>query len=264
MSGDARRAMLDRLATTIDATDQGLDLFRRAAQLASSLNTDLEATVLGDSDLRNFAELPFGNTISISTGLRRSFDRSALDVVSRAARSRIRQVHQELNRRFDISCTTCHEESASRTGTVLRLSMSNRFVLTRGASRPKHAVHSRPNLVRSHNIVSAVSGGEAAIHRTIVQCLSVSQALSCTPNFVADEALRSIVSAELRALGEKAGEVASVEFASPLDIDAFAAAANRLAADLVIAPFEITQGSEAGLQSLLGQIDCPLLLVNAA
>jgi len=44
--------LLMRLAAAIDSSEEGLDLFRRTARLAASLNMALEATILKDQNLQ--------------------------------------------------------------------------------------------------------------------------------------------------------------------------------------------------------------------
>jgi len=265
LTEDIQKETTAGLAAAIDASEQGLDLFRSAAQLASLLKTDLEATFVGNSDLRKFAELPFGNTISIATGLRRAFDRSTLDTVSRADRQRILEVNKELNRRFQISCTTCHEETSSRMGVVHKLTMSNRFVLTHGASqRQRASAEGTARTAEQVNIVmSALSGDAALIQQEIAQCVCIAETLHCVPKIVIDESLRSRVLVGIGELGETASSDVGIEAVSPYGIDAFASVVSRLKPALVIVPVELTDGSEIGLQALLDKVDCPLLLVNS-
>jgi len=257
-----------RLATAIDSSEEGLDLFRRAARLAASLNMALEATVLEDLNLQHLADLPFGRTFGFSTGMTRHFDREALSDVARSKEEHIRKAHEELTRQFRISCTTVSESSVSVAGAILQLTAVNRYVLARGLLHSTEIVRPRglPRAGNSDgNVLIALGSDEVSMESDVATGLRIAQTLDRTPVLLAPMALRDALTTLLQARrGRASDKPIEAEFDERIAPDNLCAVAGRYKADLVVMPVELVGSSEEDFKTFLRRVGCPLLLINRA
>lgn len=257
-----------RLAAAIDSSEEGLDLFRRAARLAASLNMALEATVLEDRNLQHLAELPFGRTFEFSTGMTRHFDREALSDVARSKAERIRKAHEELTRQFRISCTTVSESSVSAAGAILQLTAANRYVLARGLLHSTEIVRPRglPRAGNSDgNVLIVLGSDEVLMERDVATGLRIARTLDRTPVLLAPIELQDALTTLLQAhRGRASDKPIEAEFDERIAPDDLCAIAGRHKADLVVIPVELVGASEEDFKTFLRRVGCPLLLINRA
>lgn len=257
-----------RLAAAIDSSEEGLDLFRRAARLAASLNMALEATVLEDRNLQHLADLPFGRTFGFSTGMTRHFDREALSDVARSKAERIRKAHEELTRQFRISCTTVSESSVSAAGAILQLTAANRYVLARGLLHSTEIVRPRglPRASSSDGNILIVLGSDPSLMESDVATgLHIARTLDRAPVLLAPMALQDALTMLLQARrGRASDKPIEAEFDERIAPDDLCAVAGRHKADLVVMPVALVGSSEEDFKTFLRRVGCPLLLINRA
>jgi hypothetical protein len=262
MSED-RAVSAGRLAAAIDSSDEGIELFRRAAMIAAALDMALDATILEDQNLAHMADLPFGKTFEFSTGLTKTFDRNVLVDVARSHARRIRETHAELTRQFRISCTTNSTSSVSTASTILRLSTLNRYVLTRGLSHATEYLPRRRPKARDGSVLVALTNGTETLETDLRIGLAAANALNCKPIIFASRQLETPLMALLNTLKAGSGGASPlVEFTDSIESSDLCAMAGRHNAGLIVLPVELTGGSEAEFRSFLQQVGCPLLLVN--
>lgn len=257
-----------RLAAAIDSSEEGLDLFRRAARLAASLNMALEATILEDRNLQHLADLPFGRTFGFSTGLTRHFDREALSEVARSKAERIRKAHEELTRQFRISCTTVSESSVSAAGAILQLTAANRYVLARGLLhsteivRPRSSSRSRE---LNGNVLIVLSNDPISLESDVATGLRIARTLDRTPVLLAPTVLQDALTILLQTRrGRASDKPIEAEFDERIAPDDLCAVAGRHKADLIVMPVELVGSSEDDFKTFLRRVGCPLLLINRA
>jgi hypothetical protein len=257
-----------RLAAAIDSSEEGLELFRRAARLAVSLNMALEATILEDQNLQHLADLAFGRTFGFSTGLTCHFDREALSEVARSKAKRIRKAHEELTRQFRISCTTVGESSVSAAGAILQLAAANRYVLARGLLHSTEIVRPR-NSSRSRelngNVLIVLSNDPISPESDVATGLRIARTLDRTPGSLAPTVLQDALTIPLQTRrGRASDKPIEAEFDERMAPDDLCAVAGRHKADLIVMPAELVGSSEDDFKTFLRRVDCPLLLINRA
>lgn len=255
----------ERLATAIDGSVEGLSLFRRAAQIAASLNIALEATILDDRNLQHLADLPFGRIFGFSTGVSRNFDRSVLADLDRAKAERIRKAHKELIDTFQISCTTSRENAASVAHTVLQLSRQNRYVLARGFQLAVTYQQRPSRSPRFDRILVVLNGDESDLDDAVRSGRAVAAGLESVPVFLAPQYLGDRLQHRLEQTGHGAKHEKSImELVESIELGDLCAIAARHNAGLVVLSLDLSDTSEADVRNMLDQIGCPVLLVNQA
>jgi len=125
---------LAELSAAVDGSPEGLELVRIAARLSGVLKAKLNAILVEDLNLSRLAGLPFGSTIDVTTGLKRSFDSKKYTAAQVIARSQIEAELSKLSARYAMSCVITQESSSSTSALVCRLASRSRFVLVRGSS----------------------------------------------------------------------------------------------------------------------------------
>ncbi|RMF07729.1 MAG: universal stress protein [Alphaproteobacteria bacterium] len=145
---------LSRILVVLDPSAETRSLLDYAAELAAELGVPLVGVFVEDTDIAEFAELPFAREICISAGTVRALSRQRMQSYFRAEAARLRRALEAAGRARRISCS--FELRRGRVETELAAIVQDRDLI---AIAPGFGTVVR---ARDHDILGRLSGSAAA------------------------------------------------------------------------------------------------------